>query len=160
LDPARRASWWEVADAELARLRLLPGRIERLGKRPGLLHLSPDIVEKIMARRRFWDEDLHRIELTLRARIRRPRPETCAKVLEAARREAAAEEAARVSAMMITSCCWNILQVPPGSSARRIKQALAEGKERLRRVGAGLDAFRELETAGLEAINRLASGVW
>jgi hypothetical protein len=144
-DAARRAKWWSAADAEIEKLRRMSRRRHLDAKRDALV------------RGRRWEKDLEAIEFALRSRIPRPQKVTTTKLAEKAAKEA--EEAAIAKAMR-TSHCWGVLGLPPGAPARMVRDALKERKERLRREGATLSAFREVQDAAMESIQRLQSGIW
>jgi hypothetical protein len=135
-------------------------------------HEDPVLAAAIAKNRGSWDRQLDKVVKDLERRVRRVRSDAEARLRErlAARSEVIArqaaeiaralEEQAKLDALLISSPSWDIVGVPPRAHSRMVMTALAEKKERLRREGASLEAFRELQAAGMDCLRMLKDGTW
>jgi hypothetical protein len=160
--PEARKKWWEDVDQ----------RIEHVRRMKDQRSQDPALDAAIAKNRGGWDRQLDKVVKDLERRVRRVRSDASERLMERMRlrSEKVAQQAAEVAkamqeqamldALLVSSPSWDIVGVPPRAPARMVMTALAEKKERLRREGASLEAFRELQAAGMDCLRMLKDGTW
>ena len=161
-DVGTRRRWWTAADGRIAELRAM--------KTKG--HENPILAAAIARNKARWDRQVDKVVQDLERRVRRVRSDAAERLMERMRLRSekvaqqavevakAMQEQALLDALLVSSPSRDIVGVPPRAPSRMVMTALAEKKERLRREGASLEAFRELQAAGMDCLRMLKDGTW